>query len=121
MSPKFILMLVFQVGGAVLIGISIPLIQGRVGPNHLYGFRVRRTLEDPNVWYPVNTYSAWRLLVVGAVEIIVATTLYFVPSLDLALYSTIVGGVTIAGLMIGLAQSLCFLHKFTKERESASS
>jgi hypothetical protein len=59
-----------------LIGISIPLIQGRLGPNPWYGFRVRRTLEDPDLWYPVNAYSGWWGLSVGVAEIVVAAVLY---------------------------------------------
>src|SRR5207249_12060889 len=99
-----LLLILFLVSGAILIGISIPLMQGRVGPNRWYGFRVRRTLEDPNVWYPVNSYSGWRLFAVGVVEIIVAAALYFVPDLDVAVYASVVGGVAIAGVSIGLIQ-----------------
>lgn len=110
----------FLVSGAILIGISIPLIQGRVGPNPSYGFRVRRTLEDPEVWYPVNSYSGWRLLLIGVSEIVVATALYFVPDLDVAVYAGIVGGVTVAGVMIGLVQSFRYLHRVAKEKGAAT-
>src|SRR5213593_3274113 len=102
MAPITLLLVLFLVGGVILIGISIPLIQGRVGPNRWYGFRVRRTLEDPKIWYPVNSYSGWRLLGIGVAEIVVATALYFVPDIDLAVYASIVGGVAVAGLIIGL-------------------
>jgi hypothetical protein len=114
-SPFGPLLVLFLVGGAILIGISIPLIQGRVGPNGWYGFRVRRTLEDPKVWYPVNSYSGWRLLGIGVVEIVVATALYFVPDLDVAVYASIVGGVAVAGVIIGLVQSFRYLYQLTKE------
>jgi hypothetical protein len=59
MSPLTPLLIVFVVGGTIVIGISIPLIRRRVAPNSAYGFRVRRTLEDPYLWYPVNAYSGW--------------------------------------------------------------
>jgi hypothetical protein len=86
MAPMTLLLILFLVGGAILIGISIPLIL-----NRWYGFRVRRTLEDPKVWYAVNSHSGWRLLGVGVAEIVVATALYFVPDLDVAAYASIVG------------------------------
>ena len=114
MAPTTLLLILFLVGGAILIGISIPLILGRVGPNRWYGFRVRRTLEDPKVWYPVNSYSAWRLLGVGVAEIVAATALYFVPDLDVAVYASIVGGVAVAGVVIGFVQSFRYLHQLTK-------
>ena len=113
-----LLLILFLVGGAILIGISIPLIQGRVGPNHWYGFRVRRTLEDPDVWYRVNSYSAWRLLAVGVAEIVVATAMYSVPDLDVAVYASIVGGVVVAGLIIGLVQTIRYLQQLRNEQEA---
>lgn len=38
----------------VLLGLSIPLIRGRVGPNFLYGVRTRKTLSSPEIWYKAN-------------------------------------------------------------------
>jgi hypothetical protein len=113
-------LIVFLASGAVLIGISIPLILGRVGPNRWYGFRVRRTLQDARVWYAVNAYSARWLLGVGAAEVIAATVLYLVPDLDVAAYALIVGGVTVAALILGLIQSFRCLHRITKEKEPAA-
>jgi uncharacterized membrane protein len=118
MAPMTLLLILFLVGGAILIGISIPLIQERVGPNHWYGFRVRRTLEDPEVWYRVNSYSAWRLLAVGVAEIVVATAMYSVPDLDVAVYASIVGGVVVAGLIIGLVQTIRYLQQLRNEQEA---
>lgn len=114
------LLIVFLVSGAVLIGMSIPLIQGRVAPNPLYGFRVRQTLEDSKVWYPANVYSGWWLLATGVAEVVVATALYFVPNLGVAVYASIVGGVTVAGVIIGLIQSFRYLHQLTKDKQPAT-
>ncbi len=119
-APMTLLLMLFLVSGAILIGISLPLIQGRVRPNRWYGFRVGRTLEDPKVWYLVNSYSGWRLLASGVAEIVVATALYFVPDLDVDVYASIVGVVAVAGVMIGLVQSFRYLHQVTKEREAAT-
>ncbi len=115
-----LLLILFLVGGAILIGISIPLIQRRVGPNRWYGFRVRRTLEDPKVWYPVNAYSGWWMLAVGVAEIVTATGLYFMPGVDVAIYASIVGGIVVAAVIIGLVQSFRYLHQLTREKETAT-
>ena len=115
-----VLLIVFLIGGAVLIGIGIPLIQGRIRPNPAYGFRVRRTLENPHLWYAVNSYSGWWVSGVGVAEVVVATGLYFVPDLDVALYGSIVGGVVVVGLIISLIQCFRCLHKLTKESEGAT-
>ena len=37
--------------GLLLILVAIPLIRKKIKPNHLYGFRVPQTLNDPDVWY----------------------------------------------------------------------
>ncbi len=115
-----LLLILFLVSGTILIGISIPLIQGRVGPNGWYGFRVRRTLEDPKVWYPANRYAGWRTLGLGVVEVVVATALYFVPNIEVAVYSSIVGGVAIAGVILGLVQSFGYLRQLTKGEEATT-
>jgi uncharacterized membrane protein len=115
-----LLLILFLVSGAILSGISIPLIQGRVGPNHWYGFRVRRTLDDPKVWYPANRYAGWWSLGLGVVVIVVATALYFVPDIDVAVYASIVGGVAIAGVILGLVQSFGYLGQLTREKEAAT-
>jgi len=121
MTPITLLFTLSLISGAVLIALSIPLIQRRVGPNSWYGFRVRRTLEHPKVWYPANEYTAWRLLGLGVAEIAVATPLYFVPDLDVATYASIVGAVVIAGLIIALVQSFGYLRRLEKEDADAGS
>ena len=39
----------FLMLGGLFICMSVPLIQRKVAPNGWYGFRVRRTLEDPDI------------------------------------------------------------------------
>src|SRR5438309_9372042 len=99
-----ILLILFVCSGFILVGISIPLIMGKIGPNPWYGFRVRRTLSDPVVWYAVNAYSAKRLLAVGIVNIVSAIVLYFVPEIDVAVYASSCGAIAVAGLVVALIQ-----------------
>ena len=120
MASTTLLLILFLVAGTTLIALSIPLILGRVKPNPVYGFRVRRTLDDPKVWYPVNAYSGRRLFVVGVLVIIVATVLYFVPEIDVAVYASLVGVVAIGGLIVALVQSVRYLDRVTKEQGAAT-
>ena len=39
--------ILFVLTGLLMIVLAVPMIRGKVPPNHWYGFRVRRTLEDP--------------------------------------------------------------------------
>jgi len=102
-------MIMFVVEGLVLVGVSIPLIQQMVPPNPWYGFRVPRTLNNPALWYPANTYAAWRLMWVGVATIITAIVSYFIADLKLEIYASIVGVVAVTGLIIAVVQSFRYL------------
>jgi hypothetical protein len=107
---RLIVLLGFLVSGAVVIGVSVPLIRGWVRPNSWYGFRVRRTLEDPRVWYPANRYAAWWMAGSAVVWMVVAAGLYAVPGLGLVGYALTCGGVVAAGLGVGLVRSFRYLR-----------
>src|SRR5262249_46850972 len=57
--------LLFILVGLMFVGLSIPLIQKKVPPNKYYGFRTRKTLSNPEIWYEVNRVSGNDLLVAG--------------------------------------------------------
>src|SRR5437868_845618 len=62
--------------GLLVILICMPMILEMVPPNNWYGFRTRRTLSDPNVWYPANRIAGQYLAVAGFV-IVITTLLVF--------------------------------------------
>ena len=109
MDPKTILFAIFLCGGAILGLLSVPLIKGKVPPNPWYGFRVRRTLSDPAVWYPANRYAGWRMLAMSVAWIIAATAGYFIP-VGLVPYALGCAGVAVSALTVGLFQSFRYLR-----------
>ncbi|HDM66912.1 MAG TPA: SdpI family protein, partial [Thermoplasmatales archaeon] len=44
---------------------SIPFIYGRIPPNKVFGFRIRETYNNGDLWYKVNRYCGRDLLVAG--------------------------------------------------------
>lgn len=44
-------------------------MRGRIGPNPLYGFRIRATLRDERIWYPVNQRGGRHFVIIGAVQV----------------------------------------------------
>ena len=54
---------------ALMIGLSIPLVQGKVPPNSVYGFRTSKTLADPSIWYEANRFSGRVTITVSIVMI----------------------------------------------------
>jgi SdpI/YfhL protein family len=107
------LLLLYTFTGCLLAVLSIPLIFRKIGPNPWYGFRVRQTLDDPAVWYPVNAYAAKRLFAVGLVSCLSAVVLFFVPDLDLSTYALAYAGVAVGGLLVTLIQSFIYLRSFS--------
>jgi uncharacterized membrane protein len=60
---------------AVLIGLSIPLVQGKVSPNSTYGFRTSKTLSDPAIWYTANRFAGKASIAVGFAMIVLGVVL----------------------------------------------
>ena len=109
-----LLLLLYTFSGCLLGVLSIPLILRKIGPNPLYGFRVKKTLADPAVWYPVNAYAAKRLLVVGLGISVSATLLFFVRGIDLLVYSLSCTGIGLGGLLVAVIQSFVYLRSFPR-------
>ena len=65
--------------GFVFIGVAIPLLRRKVGPNPLYGLRVKETFENEDVWYEANARSARDLVWIGIGTIVFSTALFFLP------------------------------------------
>lgn len=56
---------VLVVGGALLIGLGVPLARRRVPRNRWYGFRLGAALRDDEIWYAVNERSGRHLVILG--------------------------------------------------------
>ena len=104
------LMLMNTFTGLLLAVLSIPLILGKIGPNPWYGFRVKKTLSDPAVWYPANAYAGKRLLIVGLIGSLFALLFFFVPKIDLNTYAIGCAAVTVGGLLVAVIQSFLYLR-----------
>jgi uncharacterized membrane protein len=106
----FLLMLMNTFSGLLLAAFSIPLILGEIGPNSWYGFRVKKTLDDPTVWYPANAFAGKRLFVVGIVGSLFAPLFFLVPKIDLNTYAIGCAVVTVGGLIVTVIQSFLYLR-----------
>ena len=59
----------YTAAGILLAALSIPLILGRVPPNHWYGFRTSKTLSSAKLWRASNQCAGWCLLATGAATV----------------------------------------------------
>lgn len=106
------LFVLYLFSGILLAVLSVPLILARIAPNPWYGFRVRRTLADPSVWYAANRYAGWWMLATGVVWAIVAAAAYFAP-IGFVPYALTCAGVAVAAIAVGVIQSFRFLGRLS--------
>lgn len=55
-------------GSLLIVGLSVPMIQGKVRRNALYGMRTPKTLSSDAIWYPANRYAGRALFTAGAIQ-----------------------------------------------------
>jgi uncharacterized membrane protein len=57
----------FAIPALILFIVAMPLAIGIIPRNRLYGFRTRRTLADDAVWYPVNRFAGFGIMIASAI------------------------------------------------------
>lgn len=82
-----------------MIVLALPLILGRIPPNTWYGFRIRLTLDDSEIWYPANRRAGWLLLIVGVLNMVAAVLLVLVPGLTENAYGLWMSAFMVASLL----------------------
>jgi hypothetical protein len=105
-----ILMIMFLSSGLLLAALSVPMIMGKIPPNGFYGFRVKKTMENPKIWYPVNSYSGKWLLAASLVQAVAAVAIYFIPGISLDVYAYAVLAVWAVVFGTALAASIRYLN-----------
>jgi hypothetical protein len=111
----FLLLFVFV--GALMAGLSLPLLLRRVKPNSLYGFRTPRTLSDENIWYEANAFAGRWTLGLGVLFALISIVLYFLLGANFIVYNVACASVLLVGLLVVLTLSfrhLRSLHQVTK-------
>jgi uncharacterized membrane protein len=103
------LLALYIFSGLLLAGLSVPLILQKIPPNGLFGFRVPSTLENPELWYKVNTYSGWRLLVVGLGTAVGSIILYFSVNTSIDAYALSCLGLFLALFLWAIITSVLYL------------
>ena len=106
----FTLLYLFVGSGVVLSLIATPLYLQKVPPNGLYGFRLPKTMHNPELWYPVNRYSAGWLMLCGLLTSIGAVVLFFSPGLSLDTYALSCLGVFVVTIGAGIVFTVRYMN-----------
>ncbi len=105
-----LLVILFSISGFLLAGIAVPLIYGKIPPNGLYGFRVKKTMEHPEIWYPVNTYAGKWLLAAGLGISLASILFSLIPGLSIDIYAYCVLGVWLVLFGLAVFASVRFMN-----------
>jgi uncharacterized membrane protein len=62
--------ILFLLLGLMMCGISVPMLQGRVPRNYVYGFRTPKTLKNDHIWYLANAFAGRAMLIAGGVIVL---------------------------------------------------
>jgi hypothetical protein len=112
MDPKALLFTLFLCVGCLFCGISLPLLLGMIGPNPWYGFRVKKTLDDPAVWYPANRVGAVWMMGAAVLLMVVALAGYALfPRLGFVAYAFTCLGAVVVGFGIAITRTMLYLRK----------
>jgi hypothetical protein len=110
------LLVTYLASSIVVMGLSVPLLLGKIGPNGWYGFRTSATLNDPQLWYAVNHYAAKRLLFAGVVMLIASLVLYILPGITVDGYALACLAVFMLTFLPGLGQSFLYLRHLSRSK-----
>ena len=100
--------------GILLILISIPLYLQKVPPNGLYGFRIRKIMENPELWYPVNRYAAGWSMLCGLLTSFGAIGLYYFPGLSVDAYAWSCLGIFMVVFGTGIVFTLRYMKSLPR-------
>lgn len=109
-----LLMYMFIAAGTMLALLSVPLLFDKIGPNPWYGFRVRATLENRDVWFAVNRFAARGLFCVGLITVAVAIGLAKMDIARVDVYATSCAAVVLGALAVNLVMSISYLKTLQK-------
>jgi hypothetical protein len=105
------LLILYVLSGAMLAAVAAPLMLRRVPPNPLYGFRVPKTLNNPNVWYEINAYSGTHLFWIGLGTIVFTAALSLIPHLSVGTYALACATFVLGSLAVSLFFSFRYLNR----------
>jgi len=106
MDSRLTLLIVFLFAGLLLAGVSVPMIMRIIPPNPFYGFRLPKTMNNPEIWYEINAYSGRWLFAAGLLEALSAAALYVLfPGFGKDAYSLAQSAVMVILLSVAMIAS----------------
>jgi len=77
---ELIIKISFIIIGLILIILSLPLLYKKIRPNYFYGFRMKKTLENKEIWYKANQFMSKDMLIAGFIILITSFIFFFIET-----------------------------------------
>ena len=81
MKMRLVMLGIFLFLSVLCVGLGIPFMQRKIGPNDCAGVRTPETLRDPELWYEANEYSGRWMIWIGILTGLLGLGLYFVRAI----------------------------------------
>ena len=94
------LIILYTVFSLLLAGLSVPMIRKKVKPNCIYGFRIPLTMNNPEIWYPVNRCAGWWLSGLAILLLCAALLLPLIPGMTVDAYAIVIALITFSGTLL---------------------
>lgn len=115
-NPKTFLFGTAVVCVLLFIGLSIPLILGKIDPNPYYGIHIDKSLEAGEKWYAINRYGGWALIISGILMLIGNAILFaFRKKLRNKLYLGIFVGIMMICVLVAAAITTVYANQLIAE------
>jgi hypothetical protein len=118
METRDIIVLLCLVPCGVFVAMGIPCSMGWVRPNRLYGFRTRKTLQDPDVWYPTNRVAGYWGIATGIVAAGVCIWTFF-SGLGLPAAPLVIVVPFVLGIVGTYLHGLLVIRRVTSDKQKA--
>ena len=100
----------------LIILIALPLIFRLVPPNYWYGFRIKATVRNENIWYPVNEFFGWGMVISSIISMVIIYFLFKFQYITPIIYMNISIAVLLIPQIITLLLTISYLG-YVIERE----
>jgi hypothetical protein len=104
--------------GVVFVVLGVPLARRRIKRNSWYGYRIRITLKDEAIWYPVNERGGRHLVVLGSSLIVVGLLGLFFTGNEGTQRDLLILGIVLA--VAGLGYSLWNCYTLARELDRSN-
>jgi hypothetical protein len=101
--------------GTACIGLAVPLLQGKVKPNHLYGARFPESFLSDDAWFTINRYGAKRMILWAVPMIAVGIIAFFLPLQSRPWAALLFGLAPLAFILVPTVETWLFARRYAAQ------